>query len=124
MELKWMLFEVEKPTTSIVFITDFSDVCASDWVNLLDYKGLAWSDIPMPKVPQMENVGMGNINEEIMRLIHEKCKFIMDIRCNNGIIEVKLPNIRREMCWISIFQVHIDVQEVVFKFLELGGKIE
>lgn len=64
------------------------------------------------------------INEELLSLIQDKCKYIRGIRNGDNGIEVKLPAPEDERSWISYREADINVEKVIESWLSIGGIVE
>jgi hypothetical protein len=65
------------------------------------------------------------MNEELMKLIHEKHKSIRNIRRMEKRIQVQIPCMypESEISWIDIFQAPFSVEKIVTKWLCMGGEV-
>ena len=65
------------------------------------------------------------MSQELMNLIHEKCRYIRNVRNVDGYIWVQMPYIfpDSEMSWIPKFQAPKMVEEIIDRWLMLGGKL-
>jgi hypothetical protein len=65
-------------------------------------------------------------NKELLNLIHEKCKYVLQIRFIKDFIEVQIPctSLCSDDSWIPIWRSSIDCEKIIKKWCEMGGEIE
>ena len=65
------------------------------------------------------------MNEELLNLIKNKWSVIVDIRKSKGFVEVKIPCMYEdsEMSWIPFWQAPVPVEEIIRKWIDLGGQV-
>lgn len=66
------------------------------------------------------------MNDELLKLIREKCYYILNIRKIKSYVEVQIPCTYQEseISWIPLSQSTIECEKIIEKWLSMGGEIQ